>query len=330
LYDGGVGNCQPYDIVDFGTTGLFGETTYPMLGHFNDPLFPTFDINFSTNDFYFYEVGALTNNNLYNLYWRRTVNQINVGKMLIAYFDLNELDIQTLKLNDKIYIDNSWWNINKIADYNANNNQLTKVELISVDTEIDLAPFRRGNGRPIGIGVIDRGLIETLRSNNATNNVIIPGADVIIQGRGNVATAGARGIIIGDGQTLSEDGMVVSNLTVTGTFNGEVQVPYLKYVALISQTGLLDPTVVVLENTIGDIVWTRIGLGGYLGTLAGAFFIKNTYVIGGSADISAGSGDFATLDIKRSSNDTIQLFTYDNFTGSDDMLFNTTIEIRTY
>ena len=284
LYDGGVGNCQPYDIVDFGTTGQFGETTYPMLGHFNDPLFPTFDINFSTNDFYFYEVGSLTNNNLYNLYWRRTVNQINVGKMLIALFDLNELDIQTLKLNDKIYIDNSWWNINKIQDYNANNNQLTKVELISVDTEIDLAPFKIRPGLPIGIGPAVNGLIATLRSNNATNNVIIPGADVIIQGRGNVATAGARGIIIGDGQTLSEDGMVVSNLTVTGTFNGEVQVPYLKYIATITQAGVLDPTVVVLENTIGDILWTRTVVGEYLGTLIGSFpDADRTYLIVGQS-----------------------------------------------
>ena len=116
LYDGGVGTCQPYDIVEFGTTGEFGLTNYPMIGHFNDPLYPTFDINFGTNDYYFYEVGTLTNNNLYNLYWRRTVNQINVGKMLIGYFDLDEVDIQSLKLNDRIYIDNSWWNINKIAD----------------------------------------------------------------------------------------------------------------------------------------------------------------------------------------------------------------------
>jgi hypothetical protein len=55
--------------------------------------------------------------------------------MLTAYFSLNESDIQRLKLNDKIRINNSWWNINKVIDYNANNRQLTKVELLSIDEE---------------------------------------------------------------------------------------------------------------------------------------------------------------------------------------------------
>jgi hypothetical protein len=245
--------------------------------------------------------------------------------MLTAYFDLNELDIQTLKLNDKIYIDNSWWNINKIADYNANNNQLTKVELISVDTEIDLAPFKRGNARPIGIGVIDRGVKKVLESINETNNVIIPGADVIIKGSGNVATAGARGIIIGDGQTLSEDGMVVSNLTVTGTINGEVQVPYKKYIATISQTGILDPTVVVLENTIGDIVWTRTATGNYLGTLVGAFpDADRTYLI-----VGQNNGNFYNLGWN-TTDDLVLLSSDPANIGTDGLLLNTTIEIRTY
>jgi hypothetical protein len=86
LYDGGLGTCQPFDIIDFGTTGEIGLTDYPMIGHFNNPLYPTFDINFGTNDYYFYEVATLTANNLYNLYWRRTVNQINVGNELLHSF----------------------------------------------------------------------------------------------------------------------------------------------------------------------------------------------------------------------------------------------------
>ena len=237
LYDGGQGTCQPFDIIDFGTTGQFSVTDYPVLGHFNNPLYPTFDINFGTNDYYFYQVGALTANNLYNLYWRRTVNQINVGKMLIAYFDLREPDIQSLKLNDKIYIDNSWWNINKIQDYNANNNNLTKVELISIDTEIDLAPFKIKSGKPIGTGIEAVGLDTILRSKSEYANVILPGADVIVKGRGNVVSAGTKGIIIGDNQTLSEDGIVTKNLTVTESINGSAVVPYKKYIALISQIG---------------------------------------------------------------------------------------------
>ena len=325
LYDGGVGTCQSYDIVEFGTTGEFGLINYPMIGHFNDPIYPTFDINFGTNDFYFYEVGSLTNNNLYNLYWRRTVNQINVGKMLIAFFDLDEVDIQSLKLNDRIYIDNSWWNINKVSDYNANNNQLTKVELISVDTEIDLATFQTGNGNPIGDTITAVGLDSVLRSMTANGNVIMPGADVLIRGRGNTVPAGVRGMIVGDGQVLEEDGMVVSNLTVTGTINGEVQVPYKRYIATISQVGTADPTVTVLENTIGDIVWTRAAVGDYLGTLTGGFPDQDkTYLIIGQSQTDRFSINYIDPD-------NVDIITLDSAgVNQDTLLGYTTIEIRTY
>jgi hypothetical protein len=328
LYDGGLQSCQPFDILDFGTTGEFGLTSYPMLGHFDNALTPAFDINFGTNDFYFYEPLSLTANNLYNLYWRRTVNQINVGKMLIAMFDLTEVDIQSLKLNDKIYIDNSWWNINKIQDYNGNQRQLTKVELISIDTEIDLARFKTGLGRPFGDVMVGVGVDALIGRNTFNNNVILPGANAQVFGKGNVVTAGTKGIIVGDGQTLSESGMVINNLTVTGTINGDVVIPYKKYIALISQTGTADPTVSILENTIGDIIWTRISSGSYQGVLSGAFpddfktFLtinQNLQNVGGVNYISWFDGN------------TIQIDTLDNtFTSNDTLLAYTTIEIRTY
>jgi hypothetical protein len=115
---------------------------YPYLSHFRgDPFNPLSDINFAECQYYYYQVNQNTNNNLYNSYWRRTVAQINGGKLLTAYFLLNEVDIQLMELNDKIRIDNSWWSINKIIDYNANDLVPTKVELISLETEIDLPNF---------------------------------------------------------------------------------------------------------------------------------------------------------------------------------------------
>ena len=325
LYDGGLQSCQPFDILDFGTTGEFGLTDYPMLGHFDNALTPSFDINFGTNDFYFYELTSLTANNLYNLYWRRTVNQINVGKMLIAYFDLREVDIQSLKLNDKIYIDNSWWNINKIQDYNGNQRQLTKVELISIDTEIDLAPFKTGLGRPFGDVMVGVGVDALIGRSTFNNNVILPGANALVFGKGNVVTAGTKGLIVGDGQTLTDDGMVINNLTVTGTINGDAVVPYKKYIATVSQTGTADPTVTVLENTIGDIVWTRTSFANYAGTLAGAFpDADRTYLL-----IGNNNDNFFNLS-HNTINDLVILSKDGSNTGQDGLLDNTTIEIRTY
>jgi hypothetical protein len=327
LYDGGEQGCQPFDIVDFGTTGQYGCVKYPMLGHFNNALTPTFDINFGTNDYYFYEPVSLTANNLYNLYWRRTVNQINVGKMLIAYFDLDEVDIQSLKLNDKIYIDNSWWNINKIADYNANNNQLTKVELISIDTEIDLARYQTGNGNPIGDTITAVGTDSMLRTMSMNNNIIMPGADAMVFGKGNTVTTGTKGVIVGNGQVLENDGMVVSNLTVTETINGAVVVNSVKYLANLLQSSTSDPTATVLENSLGDIVWTRLSTGLYAGTLTGAFPTADmTYImLNGTTDPGLCSAYwYNTNQIRIETRDT----SLDAL--SDDLLTYATIEIRTY
>jgi len=161
-------------------------------------------LNFATCDFYYYDGVNVTNNNLYNKYWRRTVNQINTGKMLIAYFDLNESDIQAMRLNDKIRIDNSWWNINKIIDYNANVKGFTKVELISIDSEIDFAPFSYKIPKlPVASQVshVTKSILQTSVDNN---NVVMTGADVVIKGRNNVVLSGTNGMIIGDDNIVTE------------------------------------------------------------------------------------------------------------------------------
>ena len=112
---------------------------------------------------------------------------------------------------------------------------------------------------------------------------------------------------------------------------GEELFGYKKYVALISQTGTNAPTATVLENSLGGTpTFSYITIGNYDLTLTSAFPASKTWVVGGSADISAGGGDFATLDIKRSTDNIIKLRTYDNFTPANDMLVNTSIEIRVY
>ena len=143
LYDNGQVTASNVIINIGNTTGISTGGLYPYLSHFggDDPFNPAFDINFAECQYYYYQVLQNTDNNLYNKYWRRTVAQINGGKLLTAYFLLNEIDIQLMELNDKIRIDNSWWSINKIIDYNANDLVPTKVELISLETEIDLPNF---------------------------------------------------------------------------------------------------------------------------------------------------------------------------------------------
>jgi hypothetical protein len=324
LFDNGELTAQDVNILSGYDTVTATGGKYPYLSHFGgvDPLNPTFDINFAECQYYYYQVAQNTNNNLYNIYWRRTVAQINGGKLLTAYFYLRENDIQLMELNDKIRIDNSWWSINKVIDYNANNLQPTKVELISLETEIDLPTFYSGTTTPVGPGdgTQIQSIMNTYRS---TTNVTTNNNDSIIIGSGNVVGDGLKALVVGDGLTVENNGIATTNLTVTGTLNNrsvsDILPTYTKYVALITQSGTNDPTVIELENTIGPIVWTRVSAGIYEGTLTGVFTVNKTYVMISQLYITTMVGAYAkTIDI-------IQVET-----TNDTDLLNNTLEIRVY
>ena len=319
LYDGGEQTCGSWDLIEYGTTGELGITTYPMIGHFDDALTPTFDINFATCDYYYYTPSTLTANNLYNLYWRRTVNQINVGKMLVAYFHLTEADIQTLKLNDKIRIDNSWWNINKVIDYDANAEVPTKVELISIDTEIDLAPFVTNPGTPVSPPITASSHDTNLATRSVEANVNLSGMDVIVRGEGNNIGDGLRGLVIGDNKTLQEDGII------TPRINGAAAVEQT-YVALLTQSGTDAPTASVLADNIGAITWTRTNTGQYLGTPISPFDALNTFVIIGNVEHDY----LASAYVNSDGNIVVHTTKTQNHAHTDSKLLNSPIEVRIY
>ena len=319
LYDGGEQTCGTWDLIEYGTTGALGNTTYPMLGHFDNALLPTFDINFGTNDYYYYSPQTLTANNLYNLYWRRTVNQINVGKMLVAMFYLNEADIQTLKLNDKIRIDNSWWNINRVIDYDANANTATKVELISIDTEIDLAPFITAPGTPTSATTTAVSEDSILQTKSTTANGNLSGDDVIVKGEGNIIGQGVKGLVIGDNKVLNEDGII------TPQING-INAPTGGYVALLSQVGTAAPTAIVLSDTIGGVTWTRIAQGEYIGTAPNPLDTLNTFVIIGNVEHEY----LATAEIKTDGTIYVRTTDTQNHQHDDDALRYSSLEVRIY
>jgi hypothetical protein len=332
LYDGGLGTCSPFNIYDYGTTGELLQTSYPLVGHFDNPFNPTFDINFATCDFYYYSPTTLTNNNLYNLYWRRTINQINVGKMLIANFNLKEDDIQALKLNDKIRIDNSWWNINKVIDYDANKNTLTKVELISIDTDIDFAPFISHVGTGFTANDTTTQVASTTIINSKTehSNIIAGPVTGNVVGAGNVIT-GKKTIATGNGLKSDMDGIITDNLTLTGLLNG---VPYIappqRYVVNLTQAGTTDPSFVIFENTFSIIEWTRDAQGVYKG-----FLVDYTYgdILNSQVAVFVGNynNNILISAYYSSSDNCIWVTTTTIGIGlADGLLNDTTIEFRKY
>lgn len=345
LYDStaevGLTNCAAFNIYDYGNVGATNLTSYPYVGHFNDPLNPSWDLNFAICSFYYYQPLTLTDNNLYNKYWRRTMGQINNGKMLTAFFDLKEPDIQSLELNDKIRIDNSWWNINKVIDYDANANKLTQVELISVDSEIDLMSVLPGStaipgeAPPIGNGnngAIAHVATQSIFNTRAINANVVPGNNTgLITGKGNVVNEGLKTVVVTDNKLISEDGIYTDNLVVYNRYNGLPVLPACyAYTAVLFQAGATPPVATELVNTFGQITWNYLGVGQYQATLdawdLGAIPQDRITVMIGSSYFD---GIYSAIYV--AANNSIYVDTSQIGVGfSDNYLAYTTIEIKYY
>lgn len=99
--------------------------------------------------------------------------------------------------------------------------------------------------------------------------------------------------------------------------------PYKVYTALLTQSGTDAPVAIVLENTIGNIVWTYGTTGEYFGTLINVFISDKTY-------FSALPSQGTQLKFVRSSVDVVNLGTIASLLKTNGLLNNTPIEIRVY
>lgn len=225
LYDGGLRTAYWFMQNDDGTTPSTNESNYPYFGHLDDPVQPSFDINFGTCEFYYYNSWEFTtDNNLFNLFHRRYISQLTKGRIMTAYFQLSPTDILTLKLNDKIFINDAWWNINKVIDYNANSNSPTKVELVTVDDGVSVPPTRK-------IGVYNPGpskpyittpYIESGTNDTASLNTVSKGFVGAVYGEENTVSSQSSGMIVGDNNTMSGDSMIVGKKSSDGGYNGKI------------------------------------------------------------------------------------------------------------
>ncbi len=205
--------------LDENLTWQFESTrfrAYPYLGHYDHPQLPSYDINFGQIVGAYYPQSYTTNDNLYEMYWSNMLNEISDSdsRIIKANFYLTAADIANFKFNDKIYINNQYYKINKIEGYDPTMEKLTKVELIK--TKFITIP-RKSIRRPwwwnisgINIGESVNTTIRdiSLRPGSLTtprNNVYASGA--VVTGRDN--NVSGRSIVVGNGNTISSEGTSV-------------------------------------------------------------------------------------------------------------------------
>jgi hypothetical protein len=268
LHYTGLKPCDYYYRIDskyesfasqqFVATGTFSSgatssfyTAYPFAGHVDCPFDPYYDFNFWYSKQAYWDFALWSNHNLYNAYWKKQMDEItDKGSRLVTFSanitptDINQLDFR------KIYvIDNVYYRLNKIIDYDATNvGGLTKVELSkfklvsrwsrksiytgvggsdvyfekafdysgAIATEILEAPPKPW----IAIGTSNNSINPITLSNVrpvGRNNQVAPGVrNVRIQGDENAISNDAANIVIQNGNGNSIAGGV-QNVTLIGT-----------------------------------------------------------------------------------------------------------------
>lgn len=264
LYKGEKLACQPWTITEFTGSTVTITDGYNYAGHFDNPIEPNFDLNFSVCDYYFYPwLLRKTNNNLFSLNWRRHFHQIDNGKVLTGYFYLNALDIKNIKLNDKIFVLNQYWNINKIIDFDPNGtSRLTKCELMSVE---DLAkiktrtriPFVAGGGSAILNPVRDivKKVAGQLNSLPALSNLLVLGKNV------SVDDSVKNAVIIGDDVQANESGLYAptiffpdgSSFSSTADLSSVIEVGVTPILGGVTGRLLIDKAGVIKETELKTV-----------------------------------------------------------------------------
>ena len=138
-------------------------------------------------------------------------------------------------------------------------------------------------------------------------------------------------IVLGVGQfgyatdtKVTKVGDGVTTFAMLPTIGGGAS--YLKYLALLSETGTDDPVATVLENTIGSMAWTRIASGEYNCTGPINFPTNETFGF-----IAPNNGGLSSFQYYADGSSEILLITVDEVSSlQDDLLFNSSIEIRVY
>lgn len=200
---------------------------YPYLGHFNNPQTPTYDLNWGQTVGLYYGEDTVTNNNLYSVYWENQIKELSDkdSRIVTASFYLTAYDIADFRFNDNIYINQQYYKVNKIQNYDPTRETLVKVELIKtkfitaprafskVVTPRDNNPIKNIVGlsktdpvkppRPIGV-----------LSTSGTNVISKPGA--IAVGKGNFIFNSSTAVIGNNNTTTGTKSLIVGDTNVSG------------------------------------------------------------------------------------------------------------------
>lgn len=199
-------------------------TSYPYAGHFDDPLNPTWDINFGQTRFLYYPSIVTTNNNLFTRYWKRMMDEITDrdSRIVTCSIYLTPEDIVAFKFNDAIFLDfgdgGQYYKVNKIDSYDPTQICTCRVEFIKTkDASIPIpipiytVPVTDGLVHPTGNYNQHRMMLTTNAGVDPSNT--IAAANVYVAGLQNEVVS-PYNMVLGHANLISKRGSLI-----VGDFN---------------------------------------------------------------------------------------------------------------
>ena len=125
------------------------KNAYPLVSNFSSYPFNnnSFDLNWNNPAQYFNfdETGfsGRTNLTAFNQYWKKWYDftYSPYSRVMEANFLLSSTDIQELRFNDKIFVQDSWWLVQEIKEYTLGGLQDCRVKLLKLADNVDFALF---------------------------------------------------------------------------------------------------------------------------------------------------------------------------------------------
>ena len=183
-------------------TNPYVTSSYPFAGSVDDPYAPTLSLDWGIPQILYYQFPGQvwTNNNLYVRNYQRFIEQITNqnSKIVVMWMRLRPTDISMFSFRTPIFIDGSYYLVNKIVDYDPQKDEPVKVEFLRlayVDAPIteDIEIWNNGEG---AVSAFNYG-IEVNPNGNNPNGVSALSTGISV-GQNNISNGIQSGVIGGE------------------------------------------------------------------------------------------------------------------------------------
>ena len=240
--------ATPWNLItlQFGTTPIY---VYPYAGHYDDIRGPNNDLSWGIPDRLFYNAERVTDNTLFNKYWKTFIQQISDPDSSIVEMQLhlNEVDIYNLSFRSFYQISGQRYILQSIS-YDLNSDGTAKCEFLKLTNKYSFTTQ--------GATVINGSGNQEINGENAPVYALSSGKSSNVYPTGQ-QVYDANGFVAGEDNRLTGNGIIT---------NGDDNDLFGNNITVLGSS----------ENNAGADNVTMIGTNGYTSTIDGETVINNS------------------------------------------------------